>query len=164
MKRTTYFSDDSDDDKSHAHKSDIKILLLGDKKVGKSAFIEKLTKKYFTLYYKPTKNIEIHRKIRVADMNICFWDVPSHIKYHFKLGTLHADVVLLMFDTMRPFTKEAVMKQWEAIHPQLEKLPYVFIVGIRTPRTVDTGTIYIDNMTGEGLGLLMYKIQEVCQT
>lgn len=163
--RTTYFSDDSEDEKCLTPaEMNIKVLLLGAKKVGKTSFIERLTRKYFTLYYKGTKNIEIHREIQIGRMKLTFWDVPAHIKYHFKLESLKAEVVLLMFDTMRPETKDYVIKRWELIHRNMEKLPYVFLVGIRTPRKPDMGTYYVDNMTGEGVTKLLFQIQKVCQT
>lgn len=163
--RTSYLSYESEEDTPIDHTDKpIKCLLLGSKKVGKTSLIERLTRKYFTLYYKATKNIEIHREVEIANMKLTFWDIPAHIKYHFKLDSLKAEVVLLMYDTMRPETKDQVLERWEMIHKNMEQLPYVFLVGVRTPRDTVIGTHYIDNMTGEGIGKLMYNIQKVCQT
>jgi len=159
--RKTYLSDDSDDEeRKKVDKSDVKIIILGDKKVGKSSFIQRLTRGYFTMFYSPTKNIEIHRKVKIGDMEVTCWDIPAHIKYHFKLQSLEADVVLLMFDTTRPETKQFVLDKWKVMYKQLKKLPYVFTVGVRSPPSNDVCTYYIDNMSTDGYNKLLYDIQK----
>ena len=159
--RKTYLSDDSDEEESKTTRSNIKILVIGDKQVGKTSFITRLTRGYFTMFYQPTKNIEIHREVKIGDMLVTCWDIPSHIKYHFKLKSLEADVVILMFDTKRPETKQRVAECWKIMYKQLSKLPYIFVVGVRNPAgTKGNGIHYIDNMSTDGYNELLYNIQK----
>jgi GTPase SAR1 family protein len=155
--RRTYLSDDSEEEETKIEQ--MKMLVLGDKGVGKTSFIQRLTRNFFTLYYSPTKNIEIHRKVKIGNMCIECWDVPAHIKYHFKLKSLHADAVVLLFDSTKPHTKDSAMKRWENIHRELPILPYVFVVGVRIPNEKETGVFYIDNMSTEGFNPLLFHIE-----
>lgn len=155
--RRTYLSDDSEEEETKA--ANLKMLVLGDKAVGKTAFIQRLTRNYFTIYYTPTKNIEIHRRVKIGNMSIECWDVPAHIKYHFKIQTLKADVLVLLFDSTKPHTKESAMKRWEFIHQELPSLPYVFLVGVRLPEKKEKGIFYIDNMSTEGFTKLLFHIE-----
>ena len=158
--RKTYLSDDSDEEESKTTRSNIKILVIGDKKVGKTSFITRLTRGYFTMFYQPTKNIEIHREVKIGDMLVTCWDIPPHIKYHFKLKSLEADAVILMFDTKRPETKQRVTECWKIMYKQLSKLPYIFVVGVRNPPGKrGNGIHYIDNMSTDGYNELLYHIQ-----
>ena len=173
--RKTYLSDDSDEEECKDTHQKVKILILGDKKVGKSSFIQRITKGYFTLFYTPTKNIEIHRQVKIGNMLVSCWEVPSHIKYHFKLQTLEADVVLLMFDTTRPYTKQHVTDSWKTMYKQLKTLPYIFVVGVRNPEAPEpeapepeapealgaNGIYYIDNMSTDGYNHLLYNIYQL---
>ena len=159
--RKTYFSDDSDEEESKTTGKNMKILVIGDKQVGKTSFIQRLTRGYFTMFYTPTKNIEIHREVKIGDMEVVCWDIPPHIKYHFKLASLEADAVILMFDTKRPETKERVTEYWKIMYKQLRKLPYIFVVGVRNPPgTKGNGIHYIDNMSTDGYNELLYHIQK----
>ena len=94
--RTTYLSDDSDEEDVYHRKNSYKILVLGDKSVGKTSFITRLTKGYYTMFYNPTVGIEIYNEVHIGEIKVSFWDIPQHIKYHFKLKTLNADAVILM--------------------------------------------------------------------
>lgn len=161
--RKTYLSDDSDDsDDPTPTKKKCKILLLGAAKCGKTSFITRLTKGYFTLWYSPTKLIEIHREVKIGDMTVELWDIPPRIKYHFKLSSLHADGVILMFDSSNLNSKDTVMKMWQKMHKQLPKLPYVFLVGVNhRPNSSKTpGVKYIDNMSTDGYNELLFHIQK----
>ena len=155
--RKTYLSDDSEEEETKI--DHIKMLVLGDKGVGKTSFIQRLTKNYFTMYYSPTKNIEIHRRVKRGNVSIECLDVPAHIKYHFKLKTLQADVLVLLFDTTKPHTKDSAMKRWEHIHRELPVLPFVFLVGVRLPEKRENGVFYIDNMSTEGFNQLLFHIE-----
>lgn len=159
--RTTYLSDDSDQEDSFYKKQNHKILVLGDKSVGKTSFITRLTKGYYTMFYKPTVGIEIYNEVHIGNIKVSFWDIPQHIRYHFKLKTLNADAVILMFDNTRPDTKTSVIDRWEDMSKSLQTLPYVFVVGVRTDRnTKNDGAIYyIDNMSTDGYHELLYAIQ-----
>lgn len=160
--RKTYLSDDSDEEESKLMQTNIKILIIGDTKVGKTSFIQRLTRGYFTLFYTPTKSIEIHRQVKIGNMLVSCWDIPSHIKYHFKLQSLEADVVVLMFDTTRPETKQRVTESWKVMHKQLKKLPYIFVVGVRNPPGPrGNGIYYIDNMSTDGYNELLYNIHKL---
>lgn len=160
--RKTYLSDDSDEEESKLMQTNIKILIIGDTKVGKTSFIQRLTRGYFTLFYTPTKSIEIHRQVKIGNMLVSCWDIPSHIKYHFKLQSLEADVVVLMFDTTRPETKQRVTESWKVMHKQLKKLPYIFVVGVRNPPgPKGNGIYYIDNMSTDGYNELLYNIHKL---
>ncbi len=160
MHRKTYLSDDSDEEESIACSNNIKILVIGDKKVGKTSFIQRLTRGYFTLFYTPTKNIEIHREVHIGSMKVTCWDVPAHIKYHFKLQSLEADAVILMFDTTRPETRDRVTEFWNIMCKQLSKMPYIFVVGVRNPPGTKGGIHYIDNMSTDGYNELLFHIQK----
>ena len=159
--RKSYLSDDSDEDESPHRNISTKILVLGDKGVGKTSFITRLTDNYFSIYYKPTKSIEIHREITIANMKLSLWDVPIHIKYHFKLQSLVAGVVLLFYDTTRPDTKNVALDLWDKMHQQLKRLPFVFLVGVGIPKEPELGCFYIDNMSKEGYDKLLYSIHKV---
>ena len=110
--RTTYLSDDSDEEDVYMTDQKYKILVLGDKAVGKTSFITRLTKGYYTMFYTPTIGIEIYNEVRIGDIDVSFWDIPQHIKYHFKLKSLIADAVILMFDTGDMNTKDSVINRW----------------------------------------------------
>ena len=159
--RKTYLSDDSDEEESTQSNISTKILVLGDKCVGKTSFITRLTDNYFSIYYSPTRNIEIHREITIANMKLSLWDVPIHIKYHFKLQSLVAGVVLLLYDTTRPDTKNVALGLWDKMHQQLKRLPFVFLVGVGIPKEREMGSFYIDNMSKEGYDKLLYSIHKV---
>jgi len=159
--RTTYLSDDSDEEDVYMTDQKYKILVLGDKAVGKTSFITRLTKGYYTMFYTPTIGIEIYNEVRIGDIDVSFWDIPQHIKYHFKLKSLIADAVILMFDTGDMNTKDSVINRWMDISKSLTNLPYVFVVGVRKKRDVDLdeSMYYIDNMSTEGYHELLFAIQ-----
>jgi GTPase SAR1 family protein len=160
--RNTYLSDSDESeyvDERKSERKSVKMLVLGAPRVGKTSFITRLTKGYFTMYYVPTKLIEIYREVEIGDMIVTCWDIPAKIRYHFKLTCLTADVVLLMFDSGRPETKKIVFDYWEKIHEQLDNIPYVFVVGVRTPEKKEQGIYYIDNMSTVGYNELLYDIQ-----
>lgn len=156
--RRTYLSDDSEDPEKQS--GILKMLVLGDKAVGKTSFIQRLTRNYFTLYYSPTKNIEIHRKVNIGNMCVECWDVPTHIKYHFKIKTLQADAVMLLFDSTKPHTKDSAMKRWDNMYRELPVLPFVFVVGVRIPEEREKGIFYIDNMSTDGFNPLLFHIEK----
>ena len=123
--RRTYLSDEEDVELRAP--TEVKMLILGAPRVGKTSFITRLTQGYFTMFYNPTKLIEIHREVKVGDLNFTCWDIPATIRYHFKLTCLTADVVLLMFDSTRPNTKEMVITYWKKLYTQLKNIPYIFV-------------------------------------
>lgn len=161
--RRTYLSEDSEEENTPIL-SRKKILVLGDKAVGKTSFITRVTSGYFSMYYSPTKNIEIHREVAIDDMLVTFWDVPAHIKYHFKLESLKADAVILLFDTQKPESKSKALKMWDIMHQQMDHLPYVFMVGVRDIKDKEMGIHYIDNMSTAGLTKLLYAIRTTMQS
>ncbi len=164
--RKSYLSDDSNDsddsDDPTPTPSKYKILLLGAAKCGKTSFITRLTKGYFTLFYTPTKLIEIHREVKIGNMTVELWDIPPRINYHFKLSSLRADAVILMFNTSDLNSKDTVQKMWQKMYKQLPKLPYVFLVGVHHGDVIDNipGVSYIDNMSTHGYNQLLFHIQK----
>lgn len=158
MYRKTYLSD-SDTEIECRDGVQAKMLILGAPRVGKTSFITRLTQGYFTMYYEPTKLIEIYREVQIGDIGFTLWDIPPTIRYHFKLTCLTADVVLLMFDSTRPKTKEMVMTYWKKLYTQLKNIPYIFVVGVRIPKQREEGVFYIDNMSTVGYNDLLFNIQ-----
>ncbi len=156
--RRTYLSDEEDVELRAP--TEVKMLILGAPRVGKTSFITRLTQGYFTMFYNPTKLIEIHREVKVGDLNFTCWDIPATIRYHFKLTCLTADVVLLMFDSTRPNTKEMVITYWKKLYSQLKNIPYIFVVGVRMPKQREEGVFYIDNMSTVGYNDLLFNIQK----
>ena len=117
--RKSYLSDSDDSEESDPEsniKSKYKIIVLGDSKCGKTSFITRLTKGYFTLFYTPTKAIEIYRDCQVGNIRCEFWDIPPRVKYHFKLNSLRADGVILMFKANNMNSKDNVMKIWQKMY------------------------------------------------
>jgi len=165
--RSTYLSE-SDDDVDQKDRglpsSSYKLLIMGDQKVGKTSFITRLTKGYFSMFYMATKNIEIYREVQVGNMKVVCWDIPQRINYHFKLDSLKADAVILMFDTSKPNTKQSVIERWKVMQKQLSKLPYVFVVGVRLPAEKEPSIYYIDNMSTEGYNNLLFNIHKTIHT
>ena len=159
--RTTYLSDDSDEEDVYLADRKYKILVLGDKAVGKTSFITRLTKGYYSMFYTPTVGIEIYNEVQIGDICVSFWDVPEHIRYHFKLKSLNAGAVVLMFDTKNIESKKNVVRRWIDMSRCLKTLPYVFVVGVRKNRDteLEESIYYIDNMSTEGYHELLYAIQ-----
>lgn len=163
--RKTYISDSSDDEE---HKLDntsdrkYKILVLGDKSVGKTSFITRLTRGYFSILYTATKTIEIHREVKIGDMLVTLWDIPPGIKYHMKLESLGAHAVILMFNTEEPLSYKNVINTWEHMVKDVKRIPYVFIVGVRKSKNTQyVGSYFIDNMSTDGYHELLYAIQTI---
>jgi GTPase SAR1 family protein len=156
-------SDDSDEsDNEYDIKSKYKIIILGDSKCGKTSFITRLTKDYFTLFYTPTKAIEIYRDCQIGRLRCELWDIPPRVNYHFKLKSLGADGVILMFKANNMNSKDNVMKIWQKMYKQMPSLPYVFLVAVTHARCKDRipGVHYIDNMSTIGYNELLFHIQK----
>lgn len=163
--RKSYLSDSDESEESDPEmniKSKYKIIVLGDSKCGKTSFITRLTKGYFTLFYTPTKAIEIYRDCQVGNIRCEFWDIPPRVKYHFKLNSLRADGVILMFKANNMNSKDNVMKLWQKMYKQMPSLPYVFLVAVTHTRSKERtpGVHYIDNMSTSGYNELLFHIQK----
>lgn len=163
--RKSYLSDSDDSEESDVEsniKSKYKIIVLGDSKCGKTSFITRLTKGYFTLFYTPTKAIEIYRDCQIGNIRCELWDIPPRVKYHFKLNSLRADGVILMFKANNMNSKDNVMKIWQKMYRQMPSLPYVFLVAVTHARCNNRipGVNYIDNMSTVGYNELLFHIQK----
>jgi GTPase SAR1 family protein len=167
--RTPFFNIEWDTDSDEEEEINArKIFVLGDKKVGKSMFINRLVHNSFTLTYIPTRAFEIHDPVEIAGKMYQLWEIPTdqlliHGKY------VEPDIVILMFDPKRPETLKSLTSLWEKfikmVHPLTASVMYV-VAQIRTGDSVDlipsicprNKFFIVNNCSTEGIGNLMYNI------
>lgn len=79
--------------------SSIKVIVVGDAKVGKSVFIKRLKKKEFDEKYHPTMGVETHN-VEFEKTIFKLWDCAGDIKYQgLKEGYyIGADAAIVMYD------------------------------------------------------------------
>lgn len=77
----------------------LKVIVVGDAKVGKSVFIKRLSNKDFDVKYKPTIGVETH-KVEFEKTIFKMWDCAGDVKYQgLKEGYyIGADAAIVMYD------------------------------------------------------------------
>ncbi|NHI94693.1 MAG: GTP-binding protein [Candidatus Lokiarchaeota archaeon] len=94
----------------------LKLVVLGENRVGKTSFIKQFAFKEFDKEYKPTLGAEITKmKLRFKNdiIDLIIWDIAGQIAYKNLSKTFlqDADLVILMYDITRPITFENT-KNW----------------------------------------------------
>ena len=171
MPRRTYLScssdDEFEDDEEDSVKS-IKIVVIGDNKVGKTNLISRIVKNQFNIVYQKTKSIEVHNQINFGDVTASMWDVPYKIVRYYNISCLNSDAIILMYDVDKPETLDRGIMIWKRMFNILYKksIPNLWFVA-RGKRPEDYSIEYcpnerlffVDNMCNTGIKELMYDIR-----
>jgi GTPase SAR1 family protein len=170
MKRRTYLSCSSDDDSSDEEDTikSIKIVVIGDNKVGKTNLISRIVRNQFSIVYQQTKSIEVHNQIHLGDVSASIWDVPYKIVRYYNISCLNSDAIILMYDVDKPETLDRGIMIWKRMFDVLYKnsIPNLWFV-VRGKRPEDYSIpccpnerlFFVDNMCNTGIKELMYDIR-----
>lgn len=108
-----------------------KIILVGDDKVGKSTFVQRLYDNSFKAYYTPTLGVNVVPiQISTTAGELCFniWDCAGNETYK-GLGNLYysaADAAIIMFDLTNPNTFNSRFTKPHEITKMTGTIPIVY--------------------------------------
>lgn len=159
-------SDDEPDEEEEVYGKKYKIIIIGDRKVGKTSLIKRLQSNDFSIQYNPTKNIEIYNDVLLGDVKVDIWDVPPNICQYYNVSSLHSDVIILMFNSNHPDTLTKVIDLYNTLRLKLYTTdsPELWFV-YRGDKTIQTEychpdrLFHIDNMSRDGILDLIYDIR-----
>ena len=127
------------------------VYVLGDTKVGKSSFIERVLHDTFSLYYTPTRSCEIHEPLDIVGKVYRFVEIP---RGYVPRKQVHVDIVLLMHDPARVETYDALFDIWDSfVHHVIPSMYTVCIVSQSGQTHAE-----IDNCSKHGFAQLMYML------
>ena len=95
----------------------LKIILLGDEKVGKTSLYDKYVNSSFPSSYNPS-NKAIFKKTIVnvtgESIDLQFWDTPGNEKKHQSYMSIYLKTngIIVLFDLTNKKTFENVLKKW----------------------------------------------------
>ena len=96
----------------------IKILLLGDEKVGKTSLFDKFIKGSFPSTYTMSKETQFkkgNRNIMTGDTILLnFWDTPGNEERHKHYQTIYVKTssIIVLFDMTNITTLDNIFKKW----------------------------------------------------
>ena len=101
----------------------LKLLLLGEAAVGKTALIRQFTSGNFQLVYKPTLGADFQGKAIEIDgesVQIQLWDFPGQERFRDSKSLYrHADGCILVYDATKPPTFDAIEKWRDEVVSEL---------------------------------------------
>ena len=95
----------------------IKILILGDEKVGKSSLYEKFINRKFLTNYSQSKTIQFKQtnlNLNGETINLKFFDTPGNEEKHKIYTSVYVDTtgIIVMFDLTNKNSFENIFKKW----------------------------------------------------
>jgi len=167
MRKSFLDSSDDEPDEEDPLVDKYKMIVIGDRKVGKSSFIKRLKSNAFSIQYKKTKTIEIYTNVMLGDIAVDIWDVPPNVCKYYNVSTLKSDVIIVMFDSDKDNSLKRAVQLYHSIRDKIytDILPEMWFL-YRGSKTV-TNTEYchpdrlfhIDNMSRDGIFDVMYDIR-----
>jgi small GTP-binding protein len=103
-----------------------KCILVGDSKVGKTAYVRRLTRNDSINYYEPTKFTHVSKvifKTNTCDMRFDMYDTPSSGDINNVLRDM--DCAIVMFDHSNEKSFQSVKKWIDTIHDIKQNIPIV---------------------------------------
>ncbi|MFX0103664.1 MAG: Rab family GTPase [Candidatus Hodarchaeota archaeon] len=128
------FPKDKKVSQSFDSENNYKIIVCGEKIVGKTALVHRFIDELFRSTYIPTEGVKVSEKqvkIEKDNVNLVIWDISGDAKYeemrtHFYEG---CDGVVLVFDLTAPESFKAIQDWDQDIKSTLKKDPCGVIVG-----------------------------------
>tara|TARA_Y100001936_G_C16023625_1_gene641054 strand:+ start:442 stop:966 length:525 start_codon:yes stop_codon:yes gene_type:complete len=165
--RKSYLDTSEDESDEEECIKKYKIIIIGDKKVGKTSFIKRLKSNEFSIQYTPTRTIEIYNDISLGDIKVDVWDVPPNVCMYYNVSTLQSDVIIMMFDSNKKESLEKGIHLYNTLRHKLYKdtLPEMWFVyrgkatNICTEYCHPDRIFKIDNMSRDGILDLIYDIR-----
>ncbi len=160
MRRTFFELDDSES--SEEEEDLVRLFVLGPAKVGKSMFIHRLVHNHFSLYYTPTRALEIYKPVQIGTRRYQLWDVPENVDISDYLAP-HAVVLMCTDDFSLSKVKLIYEKAFKSMQPEV----WVVVQNMGTLRKVLSVDICpkervftVNNCSTDGIGDLMYDIEQ----
>ena len=96
---------------------EVKILLLGDERVGKSSLYDRVINNKFPNSYTQTKEIQFKKSstsFTGETINLQFWDLPGNDQHHKKYISIYLNTngIIVMFDITNKNSFENIFKKW----------------------------------------------------
>ena len=149
-----------------AFKEKFKLIVIGDRKVGKTSLINRIHKNEFSILYQPTNHIQICSNVKVGDINMDIWDIPPNMCKYYKVTALQSDAIILMFDSDRKETLTNGIDLWKRLYEKLytKYTPELWFVyrghEIDPIEECHPDRLFkIDNMSRDGLLDLIFDIR-----
>ena len=95
--RHPVFDVEEESDEEEEHYVVKNVVVIGKQKCGKTSIITRLVRSNFTLYYTPTKSIEISPPVKIGKNVYKFYEIPYSYDFQHKLF-LKAHVVFIVED------------------------------------------------------------------
>jgi len=116
---------------------DLKVMVVGDKSVGKTCLLISYTTNSFPNEYVPTVFDNYTTKITVDSsvVNLGLWDTAGGEEYDTMrpLSYPGTDVFLICYDIFNPASFESVLRKWEPeIREQVVPRPPIILVGTKS--------------------------------
>lgn len=167
MTRTTYLDSSSDDEEeTKVSARRFKIIVIGERKVGKTSLINRIHNNKFTINYNPTNYIEIHSNVKMGDIYVDIWDIPPNMCKYYRVNSLQSDAIVLMFNSNFKDTLDKGIELWKRLHKKLymKHTPEMWFVYRGQPmgpieECHPDRLFHINNMSREGLLDLIYDIR-----
>lgn len=156
--RTPFFLIDDDSDEE-CQKKVAHVFVIGSKKVGKSTFIHRVTRNEFSLYYVPTKNVEVYEPVKIGLRFFKMYDIPENL---IESTVEQPDAVLLMCNDIESLSKLKTLYQklnklseiWVVIQNMGTALPDISSIRICPQVRIFT----VNNCSTDGIGDLLYDL------
>ena len=168
MRKTFLDSSDDEPDKEDEPKTrKFKIIVIGDKKVGKTSFIQRLHSDQFSIQYSETRTIEIYNSCPLGDIEVDIWDVPPNVCKFYNVQTLKSDAILVMFDSDKMNSLSNSTELYKCIREKIyiDTVPNLWFVyrGTTEVKQIEychpDRLFHIDNMSKDGIFDLIYDIR-----
>jgi hypothetical protein len=167
MRKSFLDSSDDEPDREDEYIKKYKIIVIGDRKVGKSSLIKRLKSNEFSIQYIKTKTIEIYNSVMLGDIEVDIWDVPPNVCKYYNVTTLKSNVILLMFDSDQKESLERGINLYRSVRDKIytDVLPELWFVyrGKKTVNNIEychpDRLFHIDNMSRDGIFDLIYDIR-----
>ena len=100
--RHPVFDVEEESDEEEEHYVVKNVVVIGKQKCGKTSIITRLVRSNFTLYYTPTKSIEIYPPVKIGKNVYKFYEIPYSYDFQHK-WFLKAHVVFIVEDVDTEF-------------------------------------------------------------
>ncbi|KAI6653734.1 Ras-like GTP-binding protein Rho1 [Oopsacas minuta] len=138
---------------------DLKIILVGDERSGKTCILKRLTEGKYTENYSPTLYDEfvttINSDLRDYKLNIIELGGSDQCATYRKSCYEESDIILVCFSVVRPYEVLDIGSKWLPEIKKWNQNAYVMLVGTQTDLREDR--VLVDELSKVGLKVVTYE-------